>query len=63
MKAIEFPQGKKTVHIVNLKFPPDWDLMDDEQQQQYLSVVAGGEELDNIIAFRRPDFIDLTKCF
>lgn len=63
MKPIDL-NGK--VHIINLKFPPEWALMDDDLKENFARqhfLIKTGQEPDNIIAFHPAQHIDLTNCF
>jgi hypothetical protein len=50
------------INVTELKVASDFPLFDDEVKENYLMRFCA-DEPDNIIPFRDPQFIDLTKCF
>jgi len=53
--------GNAQFNLKELKLPPDWELMEVQQQEHFMQ--QNGQEPNNIITFPDPRRIDLNDCF
>jgi len=63
-RSIEIVRLLGEVNLCNLKFPAEWELMDKDQQEHYITQqLQGNVAPDNIIPFPVQKKIDLNNCF